>query len=233
MCNLNFLETILEFHVQFDLHISSNHLKLHVQLINHFLFVYRFTCFCLFILLLVILSFNLECCPCIRFSISSSNVSLYMQWQIIHLMMIFQVPAAVSIQEPMLCAGCGEQVCDRFFLLAAGRVWHGACLRCSQCQCELQTQPSLFWRDGNIYCQQDYCRSPHWNSSLVSVVRSVSDVWFSWKAFWRRSVCSLLPANPTHRFGHEVWWADLPSSLLLLPGTFKKLFSCHYFYNIE
>ncbi|KAM9339814.1 LIM/homeobox protein Lhx9-like [Symphorus nematophorus] len=65
---------------------------------------------------------------------------------------------AVSIQEPMMCAGCGEQVCDRFFLLAAGRVWHGACLRCSQCQCELQTHPSLYWRDGNIYCQQDYCR---------------------------------------------------------------------------
>ncbi|KAM6974972.1 LIM/homeobox protein Awh-like [Tautogolabrus adspersus] len=67
-------------------------------------------------------------------------------------------PAAVSIQEPMMCAGCGEQVCDRFFLLAAGGVWHGACLRCSQCHCELQTHPSLYWRDGNIYCQQDYCR---------------------------------------------------------------------------
>ncbi|XP_039977224.1 LIM/homeobox protein Awh-like [Xiphias gladius] len=65
---------------------------------------------------------------------------------------------AVSIQGPMICAGCGELVCDRFFLLAAGRVWHGACLRCSQCQCELQTHPSLYWRDGNIYCQQDYCR---------------------------------------------------------------------------
>ncbi|XP_070778303.1 LIM/homeobox protein Awh-like [Enoplosus armatus] len=68
-------------------------------------------------------------------------------------------PTAVSIQEPMTCAGCGEQVCDRFFLLAAGRVWHGVCLRCSQCQCELQTHPSLYWRDGNIYCQQDYCRT--------------------------------------------------------------------------
>uniref|UniRef100_UPI003AB05F80 LIM/homeobox protein Awh-like n=1 Tax=Centroberyx gerrardi TaxID=166262 RepID=UPI003AB05F80 len=67
-------------------------------------------------------------------------------------------PAALSAQEPMMCAGCGEQVCDRFFLLAAGRVWHGVCLRCSQCHCELQTHPSLYWRDGNIYCQQDYCR---------------------------------------------------------------------------
>uniref|UniRef100_A0A3B5MPL3 LIM zinc-binding domain-containing protein n=1 Tax=Xiphophorus couchianus TaxID=32473 RepID=A0A3B5MPL3_9TELE len=59
---------------------------------------------------------------------------------------------------PIICAGCGEQVCDRFFLLAAGRVWHSICLRCSQCHCELQTHPSLFWRDGNIYCQQDYSR---------------------------------------------------------------------------
>ncbi|KAF1382072.1 hypothetical protein PFLUV_G00160640 [Perca fluviatilis] len=65
---------------------------------------------------------------------------------------------AVSIQEPMTCAGCGEQVCDRFFLLAAGCVWHGVCLRCSQCHCELQTHPSLYWRDGHIYCQEDYCR---------------------------------------------------------------------------
>lgn len=35
---------------------------------------------------------------------------------------------------------------------------------------------------------------------------------------WRRSVRSLLPADPRFRFGHEVWRADLPSSLLLLPG---------------
>ncbi|CAK6980863.1 LIM/homeobox protein Lhx9-like [Scomber scombrus] len=67
-------------------------------------------------------------------------------------------PAAISLQEPMTCAGCGEQVCDRFFLLAAGSVWHSECLRCSRCQCELQTHPSLYCRDGNIYCQQDYCR---------------------------------------------------------------------------
>ncbi|KAM8841479.1 LIM/homeobox protein Awh-like isoform 2-T3 [Spinachia spinachia] len=69
-----------------------------------------------------------------------------------------ETAAAVSTREPMTCAGCGEQVCDRFFLLAAGGVWHGACLRCSRCRCELQTQASLFWREGNIYCQQDYCR---------------------------------------------------------------------------
>ncbi|XP_063755760.1 LIM/homeobox protein Lhx9-like [Eleginops maclovinus] len=64
----------------------------------------------------------------------------------------------MSVQEPMTCAGCSEQVCDRFFLLAAGSVWHDVCLRCSQCHCELQTHPSLYCRDGNIYCHQDYCR---------------------------------------------------------------------------
>uniref|UniRef100_A0A7N6AG90 LIM/homeobox protein Lhx9 n=1 Tax=Anabas testudineus TaxID=64144 RepID=A0A7N6AG90_ANATE len=79
--------------------------------------------------------------------------------QIHRYLSLFQTPTAVSIPEPITCAGCGEQVCDRFFLLAAGRVWHSVCLRCSQCHCELQTHASLFWRDGSIYCQQDYCRS--------------------------------------------------------------------------
>lgn len=57
-----------------------------------------------------------------------------------------------------MCAGCEGRVCDRFVLLAAGRAWHEACLRCSQCQCELQTHLTLYCRDGSIYCQQDYCR---------------------------------------------------------------------------
>uniref|UniRef100_A0A8C6M687 LIM/homeobox protein Lhx9 n=1 Tax=Nothobranchius furzeri TaxID=105023 RepID=A0A8C6M687_NOTFU len=81
------------------------------------------------------------------------------------------VQTAVSIQEPIICAGCGEQVCDRFFLLAAGRVWHNVCLCCSQCQCELQTHPSLYWRDGNIYCQQDYCRSKPFSALFCQCAR--------------------------------------------------------------
>ncbi|XP_034016460.1 LIM domain only protein 3-like [Thalassophryne amazonica] len=64
----------------------------------------------------------------------------------------------VPLQESMFCAGCGKQVCDHFFLLAAGSVWHNVCLRCSQCHCELQTHPSLYFRDGAIYCHQDYYR---------------------------------------------------------------------------
>ncbi|XP_076862391.1 LIM/homeobox protein Awh-like isoform X2 [Brachyhypopomus gauderio] len=62
------------------------------------------------------------------------------------------------VATPLICGGCGKRVCDHFVLLAAGQAWHGACLRCSQCQCELQTHPSLYCKEGNIYCQQDYCR---------------------------------------------------------------------------
>ncbi|XP_030645135.1 LIM/homeobox protein Lhx9-like [Chanos chanos] len=63
-----------------------------------------------------------------------------------------------AMDSPFTCAGCGGRVCDQVILLAAGQAWHGECLRCSQCQCELQTHPSLYSRDGSIYCQQDYYR---------------------------------------------------------------------------
>ncbi|KAI4874228.1 hypothetical protein NFI96_009380, partial [Prochilodus magdalenae] len=67
-------------------------------------------------------------------------------------------PSPSFVAAPLICGGCGEQVSDRFVLLAAGQAWHGSCLRCSQCQCELQTHSSLYCRDGSIYCQLDYCR---------------------------------------------------------------------------
>uniref|UniRef100_A0A3P8PHA0 LIM zinc-binding domain-containing protein n=1 Tax=Astatotilapia calliptera TaxID=8154 RepID=A0A3P8PHA0_ASTCA len=94
---------------------------------------------------------------------------------------------------------CTALLLDRFFLLAAGRVWHNPCLRCSQCQCELQTHPSLYWRDGNIYCQQDYCRSARSRLPLLPVFHLSDSGVLSPPAqdVWRRSVCSLLPANPS------------------------------------
>ncbi|KAL0962338.1 hypothetical protein UPYG_G00338800 [Umbra pygmaea] len=67
-------------------------------------------------------------------------------------------PCTGAVGDLMLCAACGGRVCDRFVILAAGRAWHGACLRCSQCQCELQSHLTLYCREGSIYCQQDYCR---------------------------------------------------------------------------
>ncbi|XP_049328674.1 LIM/homeobox protein Lhx9-like [Astyanax mexicanus] len=66
-------------------------------------------------------------------------------------------PSPSVAAAPPVCGGCGERVSDRFVLLAAGQAWHGACLRCSSCHCELQSHSSLYCRDGNIYCQQDYC----------------------------------------------------------------------------
>ncbi|XP_072530128.1 LIM/homeobox protein Awh-like [Salminus brasiliensis] len=66
-------------------------------------------------------------------------------------------PSPSLVAAPLICGGCGERVSDRVVLLAAGQAWHGACLRCSQCQCELQTHSSLYCRDGSIFCQHDYC----------------------------------------------------------------------------
>ncbi|KAL4629607.1 LIM/homeobox protein Lhx9-like [Arapaima gigas] len=77
----------------------------------------------------------------------------------LHLWASFSMQATAGpAQGPMLCGGCGRHVWDRFVLFAAGHVWHEACLCCSVCQCELQAHPSLYCRDGRIYCQQDYCR---------------------------------------------------------------------------
>ncbi|XP_048849857.1 LIM/homeobox protein Lhx9-like isoform X4 [Brienomyrus brachyistius] len=64
----------------------------------------------------------------------------------------------VPLDGDMSCGGCGGRVWDRFILYAVGQAWHSTCLRCSLCQCELQMHPSLFCRDGKIYCQQDYYR---------------------------------------------------------------------------
>lgn len=45
-----------------------------------------------------------------------------------------------------------------FYLLAADRAWHGACLRCCRCSQPLDAELSCFCRDGNIYCKEDYYR---------------------------------------------------------------------------
>jgi hypothetical protein len=56
------------------------------------------------------------------------------------------------------CAGCGSQICDRFYLLAVDRKWHVTCLQCSQCRQALDREVTCFARDGNIYCKKDYYR---------------------------------------------------------------------------
>ncbi|XP_054713954.1 LIM/homeobox protein Lhx9-like [Uloborus diversus] len=59
---------------------------------------------------------------------------------------------------PSLCAGCGSQISDRYYLQAVDRQWHAQCLTCHRCQMRLDTELTCFWRDGHIYCKEDYYR---------------------------------------------------------------------------
>nr|XP_018903918.1 PREDICTED: LIM/homeobox protein Lhx9-like [Bemisia tabaci] len=58
----------------------------------------------------------------------------------------------------VVCAGCEQRIVERFYLLAADRQWHVACLQCSQCKLPLDAQLTCFSRHGNIYCKDDYYR---------------------------------------------------------------------------
>nr|CAD7426667.1 unnamed protein product [Timema monikensis] len=65
-------------------------------------------------------------------------------------------PAATD--DAVVCAGCGQRISDRFYLLAVDRRWHAACLQCCQCRQTLDGEVTCFSRDGNIYCKKDYHR---------------------------------------------------------------------------
>ncbi len=71
-----------------------------------------------------------------------------------------QENSAGSPEEDILkvCAGCGRQISDRFYLYAVDRQWHASCLQCSQCARTLDDEVTCFARDGNIYCRKDYQR---------------------------------------------------------------------------
>uniref|UniRef100_T1J7L2 Apterous n=1 Tax=Strigamia maritima TaxID=126957 RepID=T1J7L2_STRMM len=60
--------------------------------------------------------------------------------------------------EPSVCAGCGDKIVDRFYLLAVDQQWHIHCLKCSECQLRLDSELTCFARDGHIYCKEDYFR---------------------------------------------------------------------------
>ncbi|KAG5676906.1 hypothetical protein PVAND_006709 [Polypedilum vanderplanki] len=56
------------------------------------------------------------------------------------------------------CAGCGRLIQDRFYLSAIDKKWHSGCLQCCVCENALDGQTSLYCREGNIYCKNDYFR---------------------------------------------------------------------------
>ena len=57
-----------------------------------------------------------------------------------------------------LCAGCSLRIVDKFYLSAVEAKWHTACLKCSECGVELESQNSCFEKNGQIYCKDDYVR---------------------------------------------------------------------------
>lgn len=62
------------------------------------------------------------------------------------------------VAEVNLCDGCGLKILDRYYLFAVDKRWHVTCLQCSQCSRTLATEAKCFYRDGNIYCRNDYQR---------------------------------------------------------------------------
>lgn len=63
---------------------------------------------------------------------------------------------AMPAGQPSQCAGCGGQIGDRYFLNAADQQWHIQCLRCNECQLQLDSELTCYSKDGKIYCKEDY-----------------------------------------------------------------------------
>jgi len=54
------------------------------------------------------------------------------------------------------CAGCGKPILDRFLLHFMGKTWHASCVKCKICGRLLDDK--CFFRDGKIYCREDFYR---------------------------------------------------------------------------
>jgi len=54
------------------------------------------------------------------------------------------------------CFGCGKPIFDRFLLTVLDKQWHTECVRCHTCGDLLDHK--CFFRDGNIFCREDFYR---------------------------------------------------------------------------
>ncbi|CAD5121365.1 DgyrCDS9888 [Dimorphilus gyrociliatus] len=52
------------------------------------------------------------------------------------------------------CAACGNKISERYKLFVADRFWHESCLRC--CVCNTLLEDSLFVKNTQFYCKEDY-----------------------------------------------------------------------------
>ncbi|XP_077968737.1 uncharacterized protein LOC120344452 isoform X1 [Styela clava] len=91
-------------------------------------------------------------------------------------------PPGVKIEPeiPMSCAGCTDQILDKYYMKVDGRSWHEKCVSCGSCQQPLSD--SCFSRNCKLYCKECYkqlqycyrCSGPISGTELVMRVSTDS-----------------------------------------------------------
>lgn len=64
-------------------------------------------------------------------------------------------PPYISASIPK-CAGCGLLILDRFILKVSDKNWHSKCLKCANCN--IQLDEKCFVKDSDVYCRDDFIR---------------------------------------------------------------------------
>ncbi|OXA58869.1 LIM/homeobox protein Lhx9 [Folsomia candida] len=65
---------------------------------------------------------------------------------------------SIKVETNVICTTCHDKIMDRFLLQVNGLQYHTDCLRCSVCAICLQSESSCFFREGTVYCRNDYYR---------------------------------------------------------------------------
>lgn len=63
-----------------------------------------------------------------------------------------------ATKERKRCAGCGEEITDRYLLSVVDKQWHLTCLVCSACKLPLNPEVTCFAKNDEIFCKEDYYR---------------------------------------------------------------------------
>ena len=64
----------------------------------------------------------------------------------------------LSCSKTNTCRGCGHGIYDQCFLMVSQDCWHIQCLKCADCQVELENELTCFTKDGLVFCRSDYYR---------------------------------------------------------------------------
>ncbi|XP_062333970.1 LIM/homeobox protein Lhx2-like [Osmerus eperlanus] len=99
---------------------------------------------------------------------------------------------SINCDRVSLCAGCGEKILDRYYLLAVDKQWHMRCLKCCECKLNLESELTCFSKDGGIYCKDDYysrrfsvqrCARCHLGISASEMVMRAKDLVYHLNCF--------------------------------------------------